>query len=111
MVTSLLAIALGAEAIAAQDQLDAAYDDVEERVVWGKCIRSSSICLGEQDIAIKQADHLSDRLRPLPGVDIGGTRTVNTRINVRGMDDRNLAVYTSMARCKPIIFTTIWPIC
>ncbi len=93
MATSVLAVAMGAGAVAAQDQSDATYEDVEELVVWGTRIRSSSIYLGEQDIAIKQADHLSDLLRPLPGVDIGGTHSVNTRINFRGLDDRNLAVY------------------
>lgn len=94
MVTSTLALMLGAGTVAtAQDQESATYDEIEELVVWGTRIRSSSLYLGEQEIAIKQADHLSDLLRPLPGVDIGGTHSVNTRINFRGLDDRNLAVY------------------
>lgn len=66
---------------------------VEETFVWGTSVKSSSVYLGEQDISLKQADHLSDILREVPGVDIGGTHSVNTRINIRGLDDRDLAIY------------------
>ncbi|MGH1422381.1 MAG: TonB-dependent receptor domain-containing protein [Hyphomonas sp.] len=61
--------------------------------VWGTAVSSDSLYLGEGEIALKQADHLSDLLRTIPGVDIGGTHSVNSRINIRGLDDRNLSVY------------------
>ncbi len=78
----------------AQDNQDAANTDVQDAViVWGTAVSSDSLFLGEQELAVKQADHLSDLLRTLPGVDIGGTHSLNSRINVRGMDDRNLDVY------------------
>ncbi len=66
---------------------------LDEVVSWGTAISSSSVFVGERDIAIKQADHMSDLLRSIPGVDIGGTHSVNTRINIRGLDDRDLSVY------------------
>jgi len=62
-------------------------------VVWGTQVTSDNLVLGDEDIAIRQADHLSDLLRPIPGVDVGGTHSVNTRINFRGLDDRDLNVY------------------
>lgn len=68
-------------------------DKTEEVRVWGTQVESSSVYLGTQDISVKQADHLSDILRSVPGVDIGGTHSVNTRINIRGLDDRDLAIY------------------
>ncbi|MCI4644123.1 MAG: TonB-dependent receptor [Hyphomonadaceae bacterium] len=65
----------------------------ETVVVWGTAVSANSLYLGEEEIALKQADHLSDLLRSVPGVDIGGTHSVNSRINIRGLDDRNLNVY------------------
>ncbi|WP_019961767.1 TonB-dependent receptor domain-containing protein [Woodsholea maritima] len=61
--------------------------------VWGTQIQSSSLYMGEEEIGLKQADHLSDLLRDIPGVDIGGTHSVNQRINFRGLDDRNINVF------------------
>ncbi|WP_176736810.1 TonB-dependent receptor domain-containing protein [Oligoflexus tunisiensis] len=64
-----------------------------ERVqVWGTKIYSSSLFLNESDIAVKQADHLSDLLRGTPGVDVGGTHSTNQRINIRGQEDTDLEV-------------------
>lgn len=65
---------------------------LEEVVVWGTQVSNSSVYLGEGDIAVKQADHLSDLLRDQPGVDIGGTHSTNQRINLRGLDDTDLKV-------------------
>lgn len=70
-----------------------ANNQIEEVNVWDTTVKSSSVFLGDQDIAIKQADHMSDLLRSIPGVDIGGTHSVNTRINIRGLDDRDLSIY------------------
>ncbi|AZZ94132.1 TonB-dependent receptor [Hahella sp. KA22] len=60
--------------------------------VWGTEVSSSSVYLGEEDISIKQADHLSDLLRDQPGVEVGGTHSVNQRINIRGLDDTDLDI-------------------
>ncbi|GGF73137.1 TonB-dependent receptor domain-containing protein [Alteromonas lipolytica] len=67
-------------------------DNVELIQVWGTKVKSSSVYVGEQAIASKQADHLSDLLRDIPGVDVGGTHSLNQRINVRGLDDTDLEV-------------------
>lgn len=70
-----------------------AAPESETVVVWGTAVSADSLYLGEQEIAVKQADHLSDLLRNIPGVDVGGTHSVNSRINIRGLDDRALNVY------------------
>ncbi|MCZ8499894.1 hypothetical protein O9929_26515 [Vibrio lentus] len=36
-------------------------------------------------MSLKQADHMSDLLREIPGVDVGGTHSVNQRITIRGL--------------------------
>jgi hemoglobin/transferrin/lactoferrin receptor protein len=41
---------------------------------------------------MRQADHLSDLLRSIPGVDVGGAHSLNQRINIRGLDDKDLAI-------------------
>lgn len=74
----------------AQTDANAANDVIE---VWGTRVQSTSLYVGEEDIELKQADHLSDLLRDIPGVDIGGTHSVNQRINFRGLDDRNINVF------------------
>ncbi|MFN3230342.1 MAG: TonB-dependent receptor domain-containing protein, partial [Asticcacaulis sp.] len=70
-----------------------AQEPVQTVRVWGTKVSSSSLHVNEDDIAIRQADHLSDLLRTVPGVDIGGTHSTNTRINFRGLDDRDLNVF------------------
>lgn len=65
---------------------------VEHLQIWGTKVKSSSVYVGEQAIASKQADHLSDLLRDIPGVDVGGTHSLNQRINVRGLDDTDLEI-------------------
>ncbi|MBU3021403.1 TonB-dependent receptor domain-containing protein [Aestuariibacter sp. A3R04] len=66
--------------------------NIERLEIWGTTVKSSSVYVGEQAIAAKQADHLSDLLRDIPGVDVGGTHSLNQRINVRGLDDTDLEV-------------------
>ena len=70
----------------------AANTNIETVQVWATQVKSSSAYLGENQIATKQADHLSELMRDIPGVDIGGTHSVSQRINIRGLDDRNLNV-------------------
>lgn len=64
-----------------------ALDAIE---VWATQVKSSSLNLGKDTIETKQADHLSDLLRDLPGVDVGGTHSINNRISIRGVEDENL---------------------
>lgn len=64
----------------------------DEMVVWGTSVSSSSESLGAEDMSLKQADHLSDILRDIPGVDVGGTHSVNQRINIRGMGETDLDI-------------------
>lgn len=51
-----------------------------------------------------QASHLSDFLDVIPGVEVGGTSTVNQRIRVRGLDDTNLKVTIDGARQEGALF-------
>ncbi|MEE2730590.1 MAG: TonB-dependent receptor [Pseudomonadota bacterium] len=61
--------------------------------VWATEVRASSVDMDEEAIAIKQADHISDLLRPIPGVDVGGSHSLNQRITIRSMDDKDLRIY------------------
>lgn len=72
-------------------------DEIAEILVWGTAVTSDLLTLDQDEIAIRQADHLSDLLRIVPGVDVGGTHSVNSRINIRGLDDRELSVYVDGA--------------
>jgi hemoglobin/transferrin/lactoferrin receptor protein len=49
--------------------------------------------LADDEISFSQPAHLSDLLRPLPGVEVGGTHSLVQRINIRGLDDRDLTVF------------------
>ncbi|WP_040295715.1 TonB-dependent receptor domain-containing protein [Beggiatoa alba] len=60
--------------------------------VWSTSVQSSSQHLADDSIAMKQADHLSDLMRNIPGVDIGGSHSVNQRINIRGIDETDLDI-------------------
>lgn len=53
---------------------------------------SSSINVGQSAIETKQADHLSDLFRDIPGVDVGGSHSMNNKIIIRGVKDENLAI-------------------
>ena len=65
---------------------------LEEMAVWGTQVRASSLHLDEDAIASKQADHISDLLRTIPGVDVGGAHSLNQRITIRSMDDKDLRI-------------------
>ncbi len=60
--------------------------------IWATEVKASSVSLGEDAIAIKQVDHISDLLRTIPGVDVGGAHSLNQRITVRSMDDKDLRI-------------------
>lgn len=61
-------------------------------VVWGTSIESSSIHISPETLRDRQADHISDLLRPLPGVDVGGAHSLNQRITLRSMDDKDIRI-------------------
>ncbi|MCV6611759.1 MAG: TonB-dependent receptor [Amphritea sp.] len=88
-----------AVAVSMATQINAA-DVAEGQVVqvWGTEVKNSSFSLSDDDIALKQADHLSDLLREQPGVDIGGAHSLNQRINIRGFQDLDLDVTIDGAR-------------
>ncbi|CCQ10015.1 Enterobactin receptor VctA [Pseudoalteromonas luteoviolacea B = ATCC 29581] len=71
-----------------------AADDtnIEKIEVWSTQVKTSALYLKEQDIADKQADHVSDLLRSIPGVDVGGAHSLNQRITIRSMDDKDLRI-------------------
>ena len=66
--------------------------DVERISVWSTQVKTSSLYLKGDDIANKQADHISDLLRTIPGVDVGGAHSLNQRITIRSMDDKDLDI-------------------
>jgi len=66
--------------------------DIDQVTVWGTEVRASSIDIPEETLAIKQADHISDLLRTIPGVDVGGAHSLNQRITIRSMDDKDLRI-------------------
>ncbi|WP_174247222.1 TonB-dependent receptor domain-containing protein [Arcobacter sp. LA11] len=68
--------------------------------VWETEVISSSLNLGKDVIETKQADHLSDLLRDLPGVDVGGTHSINNRINIRGLQDEDLEITLDGAKVQ-----------
>lgn len=74
-------------------------DNVE---IWETEVVSSSLNLDENSIQTKQADHLSDLLRDLPGVDVGGTHSINNRINIRGLQDENLEISIDGAKVQNV---------
>lgn len=65
---------------------------LETMTVWDASVSSSSQLLGDDSISMKQPDHLSDLLRDIPGVDVGGTHSVNQRINIRGLNEKDLDI-------------------
>lgn len=60
--------------------------------IWGTNVTASSLYLKGENIASKQADHISDLLRTVPGVDVGGAHSLNQRITIRSMDDKDLKI-------------------
>jgi hemoglobin/transferrin/lactoferrin receptor protein len=59
--------------------------------VWETEVVSSSLSLGNE-IETRQADHLSDLFRDLPGVDVGGSHSMNNKIYLRGIPDQDIDI-------------------
>src|SRR5690606_29747578 len=89
-----LALAISACSLAtlAQSKETQEAAQIEEVVSWGTQVYSTSASLDGEAMAIRQADHLSDLMRSVPGVDIGGAHSLNQRINIRGLDDKDLRI-------------------
>ena len=66
--------------------------NLESVDVWDTEVVSSSLDMDGTSIETKQADHLSDLLRDLPGVDVGGTHSINNRLNIRSFQDEDLDI-------------------
>lgn len=86
--------AMSANAVAEQKATPEQHTTPEQEnvVVWGTKVSSSSESLTTDDLSLKQADHMSDLLRDIPGVDVGGTHSVNQRINIRGFGETDLDI-------------------
>ena len=107
---SALAVAIGltvsAPSIAAQVTTDdeakpLQLDTVE---VWGTAVISSSVNIDEDSMQLRQADHISDLLRTIPGVDVGGAHSLNQRITIRSMDDKDIDITIDGARQNTYMF-------
>lgn len=66
--------------------------EVETLMVWGTQVKASSLSLDRESMEIAQPDHISDLLRIIPGVDVGGAHSLNQRITIRSMDDKDLRI-------------------
>lgn len=93
---SLIATAFLSSVALADDQ------KLETVEVWETQVSSSSLNVGSSSIETKQADHLSDLLRDLPGVDVGGTSTINNRLAIRGLEDENLEITIDGAKVSNV---------
>ncbi|MEJ2763811.1 TonB-dependent siderophore receptor [Photobacterium sp. MCCC 1A19761] len=88
---SLLCLAIGM-ALSSGAYAEEKQSYFDEMVVWGTKVSSNSESLYSQDMSLKQADHMSDLLRDIPGVDVGGTHSVNQRITIRGLGETDLDI-------------------
>lgn len=93
---SFIATALLSSVAIAQDQT------LEAVEVWETQVSSSSLNVKGSTIETKQADHLSDLLRDLPGVDVGGTSSINNRLAIRGIEDENLDITIDGAKVSNV---------
>jgi len=75
-----------------QEKNSEQLNSVERVQIWGTEVKASSVYMGGAEIATKQADHISDLLRTIPGVDVGGAHSLNQRITIRSMDDKDLRI-------------------
>lgn len=98
LLSSIAALCLMTLNVNAQDGKNT--QELQTVDVWETEVLSSSINLGKDAIETKQADHLSDLLRDIPGVDVGGTHSINNRINIRGLQDENLDISIDGAKVQ-----------
>lgn len=84
-LTSLSSLTLG------QPQTEQSTE-IETLTIWGTEVKSSSLSMDKESMEIIQPDHISDLLRIIPGVDVGGAHSLNQRITIRSMDDKDLRI-------------------
>lgn len=77
---------------------------LETTEVWGTQVRASSVFMNRENIEMKQADHISDLLRTIPGVDVGGAHSLNQRITIRSMDDKDIKITIDGANQNTYMF-------
>lgn len=88
-----IATVLVSPTLLAQQSNQTSDEEIEKiSVVWTTSVKASSLHLNGPAIADKQADHISDLLRTIPGVDVGGAHSLNQRITIRSMDDKDLNI-------------------
>lgn len=85
---SLVSLALLSANVIATEEAN----EIERIAIWSTKVKSSAPYLAQTEIADKQADHISDLLRAIPGVDVGGAHSLNQRITIRSMDDKDLRI-------------------
>ena len=95
-----LAISAASGAVMAEGQAK----ELQPLEVWATQISSSSEYLGDNDIQLKQADHLSDLMRMLPGVEVGGTHSVVQKISIRSLDDTDLNITIDGANQQAYVY-------
>jgi len=88
----LLGIIANSATTAAQEPSPNPTQEVETIAVWGTQVKASSLAMDAETMEIKQPDHISDLLRIIPGVDVGGAHSLNQRITIRSMDDKDLRI-------------------
>ncbi|KMT63971.1 TonB-dependent receptor domain-containing protein [Catenovulum maritimum] len=71
---------------------ESSSDDIEVLKVWSTQVKTSSLYLRGDEIVSKQADHISDLLRTIPGIDVGGAHSLNQAITIRSLDDKDLKI-------------------
>lgn len=86
---SLISLAIFASGLHAQES---SIEAIERIDVWSTQINASSEYLDQDHIEARQANHISDLLRSIPGVDVGGAHSLNQRITIRSMDDKDLKI-------------------
>jgi len=87
-----LALAAAVSQHSFAEEVPSDNSDIERVTVWSTSVNASSVYLKGDAIDNKQADHLSDLLRTIPGVDVGGAHSLNQRITIRSMDDKDLSI-------------------
>lgn len=78
--------------------------ELETIDVWATEVKASSVKVESETLSIRQADHISDLLRTIPGVDVGGAHSLNQRITIRSMEDKDLAISIDGAKQNSYMF-------
>lgn len=92
---SIIAAAISTVLLSSTSSAEEVLDknkEIEQISVWSTQVNASSLYLKGDEISNKQADHVSDLLRTIPGVDVGGAHSLNQRITIRSMDDKDLNI-------------------